>query len=90
MGEDWRGLEGSDWEQSAWVWCFHCEVVGLRSEWERLGECPGCGAGVFDGYPWLEDERPRAMHSEYPGVPVVGGYYPMWSCEEGRVVGEKR
>lgn len=40
-------------QESAFLWCLHCECVWRRGMWERAGfSCPGCGAGPLDAWAW--------------------------------------
>ncbi len=78
-------------EEYKYVWCLHCERVGLATEWLRLDECPYCGATPLDAFAWTTDDWPREGREEdYPEEPTLGGWYPLDSPrpEEAHLVGQ--
>lgn len=40
--------------------------------------CPLCGAGMLDISEWKKDEWPRNVNPDYPEIPIIGGYYPIY------------
>ena len=68
-------------ESAKFIWCLHCECA-YPGEWFRSkgwSACPGdrCDGSILDWQTW-EDSQARRAHPEYPGVPVSGGFYPMF------------
>jgi hypothetical protein len=63
-------------------WCLHCERVSRTEEWVNNDwYCPysDCDGSALDVSLWDCDHWPRSQHSEYPEIPELGKYYPLYS-----------
>jgi hypothetical protein len=76
-------------QEAEYFWCLHCEKAYSADDWDKAGEmcfygkewlCPGdgCDGTTKDAHPWLPGDWPREHHPEYPEVPVIGVYYPLY------------
>lgn len=78
-------------EASVWFWCLHCEHVwdGGSLDWIHWKYCltVECDGSAVDLQAW-ETSQAKRGNPEYPDVPIVSGYYPLWEVEKGRKVGE--
>jgi len=62
-------------------WCLHCERVSKTKDWvDNDWNCPysGCNGAALDVSPWKLDDWPRSQHPEYPDIPELGKYYPLY------------
>jgi len=75
--------------EAEYFWCLHCEKVYPAVDWDEAGEmcfygkewiCPGdgCDGTTKDAHPWVLEDWPREHHPEYPEVPEIGVYYPLY------------
>jgi len=66
-------------EWANYWWCLHCEKVHTGKAWEANDWwCPGegCDGSLLDAIAWKD--WPRQNHPEYPKVPKIGVYYPLY------------
>jgi len=63
-------------ELGAYSWCLHCEKVHQTKAWEaNRWQCPACGAGTTDLWPW---EQIKEANPNYPDAPKEGRLYPQY------------
>ena len=68
-------------DESAYLWCLHCERAYKRGSYRTVGElqmCPyeGCdGDTAMDAWGW---EKLREEHPDYPEIPEEGKLYPLY------------
>ncbi len=68
-------------KHSEFTWCLHCERVSKTKDWaENRWDCPyeDCDGGILDAHDWQVDDWPREVNKNYPEIPVVGEYYPLY------------
>jgi hypothetical protein len=68
-------------EPAEYFWCLHCEKAYPAVDWEAKDWwCPGvdCSGSALDAHPWVKENWPREHHPEYPEVPAIGVYYPLY------------
>ncbi len=79
-------------DEARYTWCMLCQRVFLTEDWERNDwMCPSddCSGTLLDAFPWLPDTWPRDVHPEYPDVPILGGYYPLYNPRPGLGIGHR-
>lgn len=63
------------------TWCLHCQRVYKTKKWVKNDwNCPDkeCDGNALDAFSWSPDDWPRSEHPEYPDIPELGKYYPLY------------
>ena len=64
-----------DLQLGEFSWCLKCETVHRTAAWQqKQWECPRCGAGSPNLWPW---ERVRQVNPQYPEQPEEGTQYTL-------------